>query len=89
MNTELLSVVPAFLRTLAGVAAPLAGSGATAITAAIGYAATLIERGEAGAADLQALTDEIKAMGDRNASEEEWSALKARSDAAHAILQGA
>jgi hypothetical protein len=87
MDTTLLAVLPAFLRTIAGIGAPFAGAAAPAIAAAIGYAATLIERGEAGAAGLQSLTDEIAAMGTANATDAEWAALKARSDAAHAILQ--
>lgn len=86
---ELLLVIPAFLRTIAGIGAPFAGAAAPAIMAAMGYAATLIERGEAGATELKALTDQIGAMGAGNPTDAEWAALKTRSDAAHAIIQGA
>lgn len=95
MNTPLsiLSLVPSFLRALASVLPTLATrlpSGSTFATVAeevLAAGAALIERGEEGASDLTVLTHHIEAMGQGNPSQEQWDALKAASDAAHAAIQ--
>lgn len=83
-----LVLVPDLLRVLA--AAPASSSFLTpSIDSILNSIAAFIEQGEAGAAGLQALNDHIKAMvsAQRDPTADEWAELKARSDAAHAILQ--
>lgn len=85
---NILSLIPAFLRAIAS--APAASSFLSPhVDALLLAAASLIERGEAGATELEALTAQIEAMieANRDPTPEEWAALHARSDAAHAILQ--
>lgn len=85
----LLSLIPTFLRAL--VSAPASNSFLTPIIDEIlSIAATLVEQGEAGASAFQGFTQEIQAMvasgGEPTA--DQWATLKARSDAAHAAIQG-
>lgn len=86
---SVLSLIPDFLRALAS--APAASSFLTpSVDAILLAAASFIERGEEGAAALNELTSHIKAMvsAGRDPTAEEWATLKARSDAAHATIQG-
>lgn len=86
----ILAIVPSFLRAITS-ASPVASSFIShSVEDILNAAATFIERGEAGAEQLKALTDQIKAMvaANRDPTADEWAALKARSDAAHAIIQG-
>lgn len=89
-----LAAIPDFLRavgvSLGAVAGdPVHQGKGAAIVTALGAVAALIEGGEEASEELHALTDQIKGMvaDGRNPSEEEWASLKARSDAAHAVLQ--
>jgi len=85
---QALLLVPDLLRALA--AAPASSSFLTpSIDSILNSIAALILAGEAGYEGLQALNDQIKAMiaANRDPTQEEWDALKARSDAAHAVLQ--
>lgn len=68
---------------------PVFSGAGVAISSVLQLAATLVERGEAGAEELKKLTEEIKAMVEdgRQPTAAEWKALRARSDTAHAILQ--
>jgi hypothetical protein len=87
--TTVLSLVPAILRSLASV--PASSSFLTpAIDSILNAIATFVEAGDAGAAGLQALTQQIQAMvaAGRDPTPDEWAALIARSDAAHALIQG-
>jgi len=87
MNT-ILMLVPNLLRILAS--APASSSFLTpSIDSILNSIAAFIEKGEEGATALQALNDHIKAMvnANRDPTIEEWNTLKARSDAAHTILQ--
>lgn len=90
VKVSILSLVPEFLRTVAS--APAASSFLTPIVdEMLLAAASLIQRGEEGAQALADFTSQIKAMvtAGRDPTPDEWNSLKARSDAAHAILQGA
>lgn len=90
MSTPLtiLSLIPTVLRTLD--AAVTAWRDSPVIHSILGAIANLVERGEDGAVELSALNDQITAMvsANRDPTDEEWAALKARSDAAHAGIQG-
>lgn len=89
MNTLLL-LIPELLRTLA--TAPASASYLTPfIDDILSTAATLIERGEAGSDALVQFTGAIKAMVlvNRAPTDDEWAALKARSDAASTDIQSA
>lgn len=91
MNAVLmtLEMVADFISVIAQDAA-----GTGILTPAVGTilsaGATLIKLGDQGATELQALTGQIKQMvtANRDPTESEWDALKARSDAAHATIQG-
>jgi hypothetical protein len=87
--TTVLSLVPALLRTLtsAGVANSFLTPAVDSILNAI---AAFVEAGDAGAAGLQALTQQVQAMvtANRDPTQDEWDALAARSNAAHALIQG-
>jgi hypothetical protein len=69
---------------------PVFSGAGVAISAVLDLASSLVARGEAGAAELEKLTEEIKAMvaEGRQPTAAEWKSLRSRSDAAHAILQG-
>lgn len=91
MNTttaSIMSAVPSFLRAIA--AAPAASSFLTpAVDGLLLAGAALVERGDEAVQELQALTDQIKAMtqAGRDPTADEWTALHLRSDAAHAAIQ--
>lgn len=85
------AIITAFLRTLA-MAVPLVAkspSRATSYASALNYGATLIELGGAGEEKLVALTDHLKELhaAGQTVTDDDFSALKQRSDDAHAILQ--
>lgn len=89
---NLLALIPEFLRSIGAILPTL-----TMLSASPGWislaeqvlsaGATLVERGEEGASELQALTQHIQSLQGTDASSGDWDALRARSDAAHAILQ--
>ena len=88
MNTvaSILPLVPELLRTIATAAQSFLGPVVSEVMSA---APALIESGDAGAVALNDLTLQIKGMiaAGRDPTEAEWNALKARSDAAHAVIQ--
>jgi len=86
--TTILDLIPAFLRAIAS--APAASSFLTPQVDAILLAgAALIEHGDAAAQELAAFTAQIEAMvaAKRDPTPDEWAALEARSNTAHAIIQ--
>lgn len=87
-----LTLISALMRTLATVSTvAVTSSKGQAVSAALNYAATLVELGAQGEEKLKALTAEVQAMvdGTKVLSEDDFNGLKARSDAAHAAIQGA
>jgi len=87
---ELLTLIPLFLRSLA--TAPASASWLTPfVDDLLNLAAGLIESGETGTTELATLTHQIDTMvnANRPPTPDEFAALIARSDAAHAILQKA
>lgn len=95
-STEILAVLPTFLRSIVVSLGAVVGDTAhagrgAAITSALNVAASLIERGEAGAAELQKLADQVAEMvsAGTEPTAEQWADLRARSDAAHLALQNA
>ena len=87
-----LTLVSALLRTLATVSTvAVTSSKGQAVSAALNYAAKLVELGAAGEAKLKELTADVQAMvdGTKSLTEDDFNALKARSDAAHAAIQSA
>lgn len=66
-------------------------SGANSVSEAIDLVTTLAAEGALTQQKLQAITNTVKAMVDegREPTEEEWAALRARSDDAHAVIQNA
>lgn len=89
-----LSLVPDFLRAVAGVLPTFVGDHshkAEALSSYLKAGASLIQAGEKGAEELAALTEQVKAMvaDGRDPTAAEWDSLKSRSDAAHAAIQGA
>lgn len=91
---NVLTLVATLLETLAN-AVPGIASGQSPLVSILDTvlitAAELIKVGEAGATELQALTAHIQAMvsSGRDPTEDDWNQLKARSDAAHALIQSA
>lgn len=90
MNTvtsTVLALIPDFLRAVATAANTTAL--APTLDSVLHIGASLVEAGEAGAAELQALTDHIKTMvvAGTDPTQDDWDALQARSDAAHALIQ--
>lgn len=86
-----LQVIARLLSALSVAARNPAFSGAGAvISEVLKVGSKLIEAGEQGAEGLRKLTEEVEAMvrDGRNPSAEEYKALRRRSDAAHAIIQG-
>jgi len=86
----MLELITTLLRALSSVAAdPGLGARGAAIKAVLDLAAFAIERGTEGADQLKALVADLQAMvaEGRDPTPEEWSALKLRSDAAHAAIQ--
>lgn len=83
---NILAVAPDFLRALAALL-PVNGAPLWVQTL-LSLGAQLIEVGDAGAADLAALTQQIKSMTaqGRDPTQAEWDALRSRSDAAHATI---
>lgn len=65
------------------------GKHGTAIGSVLALGATAIERGEAGRVELKALRAQIEAMlsEGRQPTDTEFAALRARSDAAHDVIQ--
>lgn len=85
----MISAIASFMGTL-GMVAQLFGPAKYArVGELLGLGGQLISQGEAGADALHDLTDDIQAMvaEGRDPTDDEWSALKARSDAAHAAIQ--
>jgi len=66
------------------------GKHGTAIGSVLALGATAVERGELGRVELKALRAQIEAMlsEGRQPTDTEFAALRARSDAAHEIIQG-
>lgn len=88
---DTLTLIQALLSALGAVAMTPAGAALGGVGSILNFAASLIGQGEAGMVELQKLTDEVKAMvaAGRDPTDEEFAALKARSDAAHAAIQAA
>jgi len=88
MDTVLIS---SLLRTLATVATLAHDSVKTqTVSRTLSYAATLVEAGAQGEEKLKELTADLQGMvaAGRDPTSDEWDALKLRSDAAHAAIQG-
>ena len=86
MDPKLLAVLFRNLATLAGD--PALGYRGSAVVAALQLISVAIELGVAGYEDLQKLAsqiDEMIAQG-REPTKDEWAELRARSEAAHLIL---
>lgn len=89
---NVLTLVATLLETLAN-AVPGIASGQSPLISILDTvlitAAELIKVGEAGSTELQALTAHIQTMvsSGRDPTEDDWNQLKARSDAAHALIQ--
>lgn len=89
---NVLALIATLLETL-GTAVPGLASGQSALAGILDTvlvtAASLIRAGEAGSAELQALTAHIQAMvnSGTDPTEDDWNTLKARSDAAHTLIQ--
>ncbi len=89
MNDAFL--IAALMRVLANLSRGAEfGPKGQVIGSTLALAATAVERGAAGTVELKALKAQIEAMVSegRAPTPLEFEALKARSDAAHAILQG-
>lgn len=90
---NVLTLVATLLETLAN-AVPGIASGQSPLISILDTvlitAAELIKVGEAGSTELQALTAHIQTMvsSGRDPTEDDWNQLKARSDTAHALIQG-
>lgn len=84
----LLPLIPDFIRAVADA------HGFSALSPTLGpilnTAANLIAAGEAGAGELAALTAHVRAMvaAGTDPTSTDWEQLQARSDAAHALIQG-
>ena len=90
MNPAILTLLPAFLRSL-GVLARQVEDGAkgAAIGSAADFAATAIERGSEAYNELKELTDYISSLAaGEEPSLETWHDFKARNDAAQMIFNG-
>jgi hypothetical protein len=89
MNT-LLELLPTFLRAVADASVLYAPAYSTVISGVLTAGAALIERGEAAATELAALTTQIQAMvkAESDPTEADWAALKTASDTAHTQIQG-
>jgi hypothetical protein len=90
--TTVIELLKALATALGGVAGGPIGAGTVAlVTTVLSLAADLIAKGKAGAAELSALNDQIKAMvaENRGPTDAEWTALRAQSDAAHKAIQNA
>lgn len=87
---QAIAAVPTFLRLVAAGASSIF-TGSPVVGQVLTAGAALIELGEAGAADFQALTLQVEDMvtAGRTPTPAEWDALKARSDAAHEAIQNA
>lgn len=89
---SILTLIATLLETL-GTAVPGIASGQSALAGILDTvlvtAAQLIRAGEAGSAELQALTAHIQAMvsAGTDPTEADWTQLKTRSDTAHALIQ--
>lgn len=88
----IISLVPDFLRAVAGVLPTFVGDHshkAEALSSYLKAGASLIQAGEAGADELALLTEQVKSMvaDGRDPTPAEWADLKSRSDAAHAAIQ--
>lgn len=85
--TTILELIPDFLRAVATAANTSAL--APTLDSVLQTGAALVAAGEAGAAELLALTDHVKAMvtGGTDPTQDDWDTLQARSDAAHALIQ--
>lgn len=92
-ESTLVTLVPGFLRAVAGALPALVNQMPTASTyfsvaeEVLSAAAILIEHGDAAHNALRSLTAQIEAFGQNDPTEEQWSALKIASDSAHAIIQ--
>lgn len=85
---NILALISELLRVLASV--PASSSFLTPhLDTILSAVASLIDAGEAGASELQALTAHIKSMAasGTDPTADDWMVLKARSDAAHTIIQ--
>jgi hypothetical protein len=88
----ILALIPDFLRAVQSIV-PLfvnSANAAGAIQGALATGAALVEAGEASLPEFKALTVHIQSMSARgeDPTEADWGALKDRSDAAHATIQG-
>lgn len=84
----ILSLIPDFLRVISSALSSRTTL-STAMDAVLNTAASLIEAGDQGAVELQALTAQIKTMAvaNRDPTDQEWTDLEARSAAANQIIQ--
>lgn len=85
---NILTLISTLLRLLSSV--PASSSFLTPhIDSILSAIASLVDAGEAGITELQALTEHIKAMAasGQDPTPEDWASLKMRSDAAHALIQ--
>lgn len=86
----MLEIVALLLQGLSAVAAdPNFGKIGTSVKRLIDLASAALERGAEGAEDLKAIVAQLDVMvkEGREPSESEWTSLKARSDAAHKVIQ--
>lgn len=89
---DTLSLIALLLETLSS-AVPSLTSGQSALAplldTVLSTAAALIRAGDAGSAELQALTAHVKQMvsAGTDPTEDDWNQLRVRSDAAHALIQ--
>lgn len=90
-----LEMVAGLLRAMGVVGTiamgPAAGGALSALASVATLASTLLQQGEAGAAQLGDLTKELEKMvaAGRNPTESEWAGLRKRSDSAHSVIQAA
>lgn len=85
-----LTLISALMRTLATVAGMVSSDKSTAaVSSALNYGATLVELGATGEEKLKELNSQIEAMvnGTAPLTDADFDALKARSDAAHSVIQ--
>lgn len=84
----LLALLPTFLRSLAAISKdPALGYRGSAITSALTFGATAIERGAEARASLQEITDYLASLAKgEEPSKQVWYDLKARNDAAEMLF---
>lgn len=84
-----LATISSLLRAISSVSG-VGGVAGVAVGTLLNFGADLIDKGEEGAAELESLNVQVQTMvtENRGPTDDELNALKARSDAAHAAIQG-